>query len=433
MTGDLGQELREARRSSGLAFRRFARLAGYSEGHLRSVENGRRVVTSDVAAAYDRVLATGGAFAAQLDIPGRSDVLDSAPWNRVGTDAALCGFDDESGMNRRTAVALPGAAIAGVALRWVDALKESAPPVGGGSRRVDGVLVDHIDQRLDHLRHLDDQIGSGQLAALARSELTLIVQLLRRGCYTEPIGRRLYSLAAEASRQAAWSYFDQDQHAVAGRWFELSLRASATAGDHVAGAYTMSFLAVQCYSIGQPRQAVSLLETATAVTSRVATPRLSAMLAARTARALSKMGDRRGCARMLHVARAALDRGASADDPPILYWVNEAEIEMIAGSCALDLGSPAEAIRRFDAARDADRDRDNEFARSGAIYLARAAQAHLQLGDLDGALVRAHDARRCLGGVDSTRSASTLGDLRSRLVAHASDPNVRDFLDATTS
>jgi transcriptional regulator with XRE-family HTH domain len=55
--------LRRARQASGMPFRRFALLAGFSESHLRSVENGHRAVTGDVAAAYDRVLETGGAFA----------------------------------------------------------------------------------------------------------------------------------------------------------------------------------------------------------------------------------------------------------------------------------------------------------------------------------------------------------------------------------
>ena len=62
MTDELRAELRAARRRSGLAFNVFARAAGYSESHLRNVENGTKPVTSDVAKAYDRVLANGGAF-----------------------------------------------------------------------------------------------------------------------------------------------------------------------------------------------------------------------------------------------------------------------------------------------------------------------------------------------------------------------------------
>src|SRR5712691_4141014 len=158
---------------------------------------------------------------------------------------------------------------------------------------------------------------------------------------------------------------------------------------------------------------------------------MMAMLAARSARAHSKAGRRKACARLLHEARTALDRGPRPDDPDVLYWVTHGEIEMIAGSSALDLGDPAQAIRCFGAAIQADYQGDDQYPRSHAIYLARAAEAHLALHDLDAALERAAHAVRCLGGVDSARSASTVKNLRTRLAPHAVSPLVREFLDAT--
>src|ERR1039457_6337771 len=59
---------------------------------------------------------------------------------------------------------------------------------------------------------------------------------------------------------------------------------------------------------------------------------------------------------------------------------------MIAGSSALDLGDPGQAIRCFDAAIAADYRGDDQYPRSHAIYLARAAEAHLVLHDLAAAL-----------------------------------------------
>jgi tetratricopeptide (TPR) repeat protein len=66
MDGELREAMRQARRRSGLSFARFAQLANFAEGHLRSVKNGRRTLTSDIAAAYDRVLETGGLFGTML-------------------------------------------------------------------------------------------------------------------------------------------------------------------------------------------------------------------------------------------------------------------------------------------------------------------------------------------------------------------------------
>jgi DNA-binding transcriptional regulator YiaG len=62
VTDSLGHDLREARRRSGMPFHKFARLAGFSESHLRNAENGHRAITRQIAGAYDRVLATGGIF-----------------------------------------------------------------------------------------------------------------------------------------------------------------------------------------------------------------------------------------------------------------------------------------------------------------------------------------------------------------------------------
>lgn len=314
---------------------------------------------------------------------------------------------------------------------WIDSLVGRESPAGNGPRRISSTLVDHIDQRLGHLRHLDDQVGSGELVRLAGSELTLIAQLLNNGSFTEAIGRRLYLLAAEASRQTAWGYFDQDQHRAARRYFELAMRASAEADDPVIGAYALSFMAVQCYSTGHAQRAVSLLQTAETAVARTGTARMRAMLAARTARALSKMGDSKGCSHMLHLAGTALDQGPSEDDPPVLYWVTNAEIDMIAGSCALDLSNSTEAIRRFSAAIAVDETKESDYARSDAIYLMRAAEAHIRIGDLDGAVRWAQEAQRRVRGVDSARAESTLTCLRAELAAYASNRDVREFLEET--
>lgn len=431
MDGGLGHDLREARRSSGLTFRRFAALAGYSEGHLRSVENSRREVTIDVAEAYDRVLKSGGTFVARF-VACQSQV-DAAlrPWGQDGTTAVLHGLLSGGDVDRRSFVAASGAALTTVASRWKSALDLPEPLTVAGTRQISPSLVAHIEQRLDHLRHLDDELGSGELAALARSELALVAQLLKVGRYTDQVSRRLYSLAAEASRQVAWDHFDQDHHVAAQRYFEMALRASATADDPITGAYALSFMAVQCYSTGLGEQAVSLLETARSAVTGKSTARMAAMLAARSARALSKTGNRQATAHMLYEARAALDHGPHPDDPPTLYWVTEGEIEMIAGSCALELGDPAEAIRRFDAAIDADYPGDDQYPRSHAIYMARAAEAHLATRDLDAAVHRANHAMRCLDGVDSARSKSTLSGLRKKLARYDDVSVVNEFLEAT--
>lgn len=426
--GELRQDLRVARRKSPLTFERFAKLAGYSESHLRSAENGSRELTVDIVSVYDRVLATGGTFGerfAEVQAQAGASLL---PWDQEATREVLNGLLGGEAVDRRSFVALSGAAFVAFAGRWEKALAPRELLTLNGSRRIGSSLVDHISDRLDHLRHLDDEVGSGEMAQLARNELALIAQLLRAGRCTDEVTRQLYALASEASRQVAWNSFDQHNHEAARRYFALALRASATASDVMGGAYALSFMAVQCYSSGQAQDAVSLLDTARDGLRGRSTPLMSAMIDARAARSLSKLGDSQACAHLLFQARKHLDRGPHPDDPAFLYWVTEGEIEMIAGSSALEVGDPKEAVMRFDAALAADYPGEEEYPRSHAIYMTRAAEAHIILGDLDAAVERAAHAMRCLGGVNSARSTSTFAELKQKLARHSGARVVKEFL-----
>jgi tetratricopeptide (TPR) repeat protein len=422
--------MREARAGSGLTFAAFARQAGYGQAHLRSVENGNRSVTPEVAAAYDRVLRNGELFTREL--AAATLMAGDASWDQQGTLQVLAELVGGRRVDRRGLITA-GLALAASAKCWSTALAATGPadtPPAAAPPNVPRLLA-HMNDRLAHLRYLDDELGSGTVHELARTELSLAVTLIRARRYPEPVVDRLHGLAAEAARQAAWSAFDQHRFGPAQRYFDASLRASVEARDPVAGAYTLSFAAIQCYSTpGESGQAVALLDAARTHVKGKSTPRMDAMLAARTARALSKAGAQKEAAHQLHLARAALDKGPRENDPKVLYWVDDGEIEMIAGSCALELGDPAEALRRFEAALDASYPGDAEYPRSHAIYLSRAAEAHLAMRDLDAAIAKAQHAAACLGSVDSARSASELKGLRTKLTEHASYPPVRDFLEA---
>ncbi|MFJ5229354.1 helix-turn-helix domain-containing protein [Kitasatospora sp. NPDC088391] len=423
MSDQLRENLRAARRESGMPWADFARATGFTETYLRNVENGNRRLTDQVAAAYDRVLQTGGTFVRAAAGAAPADV----PWSQDG--AALAVLTDLAAGRRvdRRTLLTAGAALSVSAADWAAAVRPGRR--GPGFAGIDApALLAGLEGRLDHLRRVDDELGSGEVFRAARSDLSLAVAAIKSGRFTGGSQDRLYAIAAEAARQVAWSAFDQDRPGTAQSYFDASLRASAECGDVVAGAYTLSFAAIQCYSTpGLARRAVDVLDTARSQVRGRSTPRMAAMLAARTARALSKAGDAPGAAHQLHLARAALDKGPSSDDPAVLYWVTEGEIEMIAGSSALELGDHREALRRFAAGMGTYRG-DERYPRSHAIYLARAAEAHLAEGDLDAAVATGRHAAVCLGGVDSARSSSQLKGLRQKLLPHAHYRPVVEFL-----
>jgi hypothetical protein len=100
---------------------------------------------------------------------------------------------------------------------------------------------------------------------------------------------------------------------------------------------------------------------------------------------------------------------------------------MLAGSCALDLGDPHRAPEHFTTAQGAF-DTDS-FPGGAAIYLARAAQAHLALGDLDAAAVLGTRALHCHTSVNSARGDQTLASLRAKLARYGKISTVREFLE----
>lgn len=173
-----------------------------------------------------------------------------------------------------------------------------------------------------------------------------------------------------------------------------------------------------------------MLDAARDRTMRQATPRMRAMLHARQARAYSKApGERSACIRAINSAFDAHAQGTRDDDPAYVYWVTEPELLSIAGSAALDLGDPKQALGYFHQALSIRNYDDHGYPRAASIYYARVADAHLALGQIEDACSAAHSALRCLGGVESARGTSTLNDCRAKLSAYRHVPAVSDFLE----
>jgi tetratricopeptide (TPR) repeat protein len=202
----------------------------------------------------------------------------------------------------------------------------------------------------------------------------------------------------------------------------------------VVTANTRAFWAIMRYSTTDPRGAADLVNGALGHTRQIGSPRMEAMLHARLARAYAQAGEDRASARAQNAALDAYDRArdrAPEEDPDCVYWVNLGELRMLAGSCALNLNRPNEALTHFTAREDADAYREDDFPRGAAIYLAREAEARIALDDLDGALDTAHRAVEHMGGVTSARGTSTLHDLRSKLAVRKDVPLVQAFLEST--
>jgi tetratricopeptide (TPR) repeat protein len=360
-----------------------------------------------------------------LAFPDDHPVLDS-PWTPAGTVAAVAAAARGGSMDRRGFLISSGTALTGIATNWSNAAAEPLPLDSPGRRLIPAVMT-RLENRLDDLRHLDDVLSGSELLPTATEEYWLLDRIASRATCDSALSRRLFSTLAEASRMCGWLHFDAGQHAQAQRFYITSLRASASAGDPEVGANTLNFMAIQTYSKGSPQDAVNLVRTAQDRVTGATTPRVRALLHARAGRALSKTGDLKGCAREFDAARDAFSRGVHDDDPPWAYSITEGEIEMLAGSAALDLKDPRQALGRFSAARTAEYETAGHV-RDSVLYLARTARAHLDLGDLDTACATATDALAQNTSVNSSRPSDALRDLRDQMAPHRDVPAVRDFL-----
>lgn len=354
-----------------------------------------------------------------------------APWTPAGTVESLAASAREGIVDRRDFLLYTGVTLGTITTDWSAAFGQPAV-AGTGRRQLTPKMVAHLERRLDDLRRLDDVLGGGELRRASVSELRLLNALAEKATYTAETGQRLFSAISEAARICGWLHFDAGSHAAAQKLFVTALRASADANDVEVGANVLAFMAIQTYSTGNPQDAVSLARTAQEQAAHRTTPRVRSMLHARTARALSKTPhSKQACVRELDAARDAFTQGPHDDDPSFIYWMTEGEIEMLAGSCALDLGEPDQALTFFDAAHAADYSAGG-YIRDQALFLTRRAEALLALGQVEEACATAREAFEQSGDVDSTRPSGAITEFRKRLTERDwSTATVSEFLELT--
>lgn len=360
------------------------------------------------------------------------DALWELPWTAAGTVTAL---EDPGGssvdLDRRGFVIASLGTLAATGTHWAAAAPDAEAAVQG--RRIGARAAALFEARLDSLRQMDDEVGAATAYDAARAELALIRDTLQTKTYSAQTAARLYAAAAEASRLAGWCAYDCGRLADAERRFAVALRAAATGGADTVGASTLGFWANLRYSDGDPYGALGLVERALDSRRAIRSGRVLAMLHARRARAHSKAGQAVAAFRAVDDAFAAYDRAGPAEhDLPSMYWMSHGEIHEVAASCALTLGEPRRALTHFGAAVEHEDPYDTSTeARGAGIYLARQAEAHLGLGDVDAAVAVAEQALDQLGGADSARGTSTLGDLRKQFAQHRTVRPVAAFLDLT--
>jgi transcriptional regulator with XRE-family HTH domain/tetratricopeptide (TPR) repeat protein len=291
-------------------------------------------------------------------------------------------------------------------------------------RSIGDGLVTKVERRVAQLRRMDDFVAGGDLHDLVERELRTTTSLLRAAAYGKTLGRRLLTVVGELCQLAGWVTGDAGNYPTAARYYSVGVKAAHAAGDAPLAGNLISTLAYQVSNVGNPREAVLLARTADSGARDQATPTTRALLAERVAWANAKAGDRRQTERALAAVETDYEHRTPDDDPEWVYWLNEDEINVMAGRCYVELGAADRAVSLLSRALGR---YDERMTREFALYLSWLAEAQVMLGEVDEAAATATKALELTAQITSARGDDRITVLRHKLRPYQNVPAVADF------
>jgi hypothetical protein len=249
--------------------------------------------------------------------------------------------------------------------------------------------------------------------------------MLRNASYTEAIGRRLHALVAEFGRQAGWVAYDGGDEALAQRYWMAALRNAHVSGDRAIGANILGFLSIPAAHSARPGDAVDLARSALQAGSKL-TPAVASATYVRLSKAAAAAGDSYTSRRASDRAAELLRRSVPEEEPPWIYWFDQAELDGSSGQAALRLRRFAEAEAQL---RAAVAGFEPDCVRERALFMCDLAKARFGAGSLDQACATAGEAAVVIRRLNSTRDRHRLREFRQAVDRYAGTAAVRQFDD----
>ena len=407
-----------ARRLRGdLSLREVARRAHIDPGHLSRIEADKRPATAMIAAALDEALDAGGALA------GRAAGRSAGHWE---LSDGLWRPPDSERLAAAIAATEPTADNAvELAHQWLISEPPQVYEVRAG-RRIGVRTVEELERRVHQLRLLDDHVGGTETQAMVTGELNATTALLREAAYTDIVGRRLLIAIGELCQLAGWVTSDAGRHAEAQRLYLAGVRAAHAGGDVAGAANNLSSLAYQVSNVGDPHKAAMLARSAYAGARRDATATTRALLAERVAWAAARTGEASGAERALATVETKYEQRRSTDDPEWVYWLDEDEIEIMAGRVWTQLHRPLRAVPILERATAG---YGEDTGRETALYLTWLAESLLQANEVERAAETATRALRLARQAGSVRAADRVALVRRQLAKFRGNAAVDAFED----
>lgn len=386
----------------------------------------------------------GKAKTSPLWIPAYDGI--DVPWNLPGTLTILNDWlkhgEKFMDLDRRTFLALSGAALTGPVWEYVDSLSSSQyravsalPLSKDPGRRITPATAEVISATIAHMRRLDDKEGgSVNNLRFVHKHFSAVGDYVKNGQAADStVLNSLMTSWAELGHLAGWMAFDAEQHGLAQRYFRTALQAAHTVGDRALGAHILGFMNYQACYCGQAREAVELANAAREV-GRGCVPSVQSEIAVRDAYGQAAVGNLHGMQTSVAEAHSFITQPGALDTRPSwLYWWDDHNVTHEAAFMTLNLGESKsrqqlrlldhaeQSLKSFISPENVTRQRDSLYngARISRTFLAR--------GQLEETI---QSGRYAIAGVNSLRHARSITQLRLLKSELADQPEMRGNRDA---
>ena len=361
--------------------------------------------------------------------PAEPDLGLSVPWNKQDTVEAAAGLGRGEDVERRTFLALSGAALTAPAHQWLVHEPESLTSTLRSGSRIPAGLADRLPPMIAELRRMDDVAGGGAMLSLAQQEFSWVTNLLNQTSYDEATGRKLLVALAELGQLVGWAAYDDGQYELAQRYNLAGLRAAHSAGDRPLGAHILGYMAFQSVRQGDPIEAVTLTETALAGAGHGSPASLLALLYDRQAEALASCHETKACMTAIDKAQALVERMQPANDPAWLYWMSRGVFLYGSGTSLIKVGHAERAVPLLEEGALIS---GSSYPRDRLHALIRLAEALVRPGEQQDVEAAAHhgiEAVQIAENLISGRSVQRIRELEQQMEPQATLPAVRDFME----
>ncbi|WP_436775337.1 transcriptional regulator, partial [Yinghuangia sp. YIM S09857] len=337
------------------------------------------------------------------------------PWTSAAVPEAILDAVIGRKLIQQEYLLATGKAARSLAEAWTDAMSEALAKAPEDARREASALlrgpgdnesgsVLEACTRLRELQTFTKRFTADWLVHASEMELRTLANHFLAAPDTLRTGPDLLIIAAEGLAVCGFIARLQGEHINSQRYYLAALRCATAAADAETAAAIVTLHVGQYLDLQLHEEAAELVTAVGALLNdnqiSVKDPALVALMHAQTARIHAMRGDDLGRRRALSSGRQALDTGVASGNLPILPIRCHAWLRLMDGVSLLDLGQPDRAIKHFAPVLS-----NTEATRlplppaARAMYMLRAAETQVALGDGVAAADTAARAATLLGGV----------------------------------